>query len=97
MPSLTSGRGSRREPGHLLTRRVRDQSGREEAGGEWQEPGGVSELLREWPERGSAEGQAATESWRDHPGDPGDPEPDMRRPRKTQRDPAQKSGDLERK
>lgn len=40
--------------------------------------------------------RAATESWRDHPRDQGDPEPDMQRPRKTQRDPAQKSGDLER-
>ena len=55
----------------------------------------MSELPRGWPERGSAEGRAATEYCRDHPRDLGDPELDMQRPRKTQRDPAQKSGDLE--
>ena len=98
-PPLTSGRGSWREPGRPPARRVRDQSCREGAGGEWQEPGGVSELPRGWPERGSTEGREATQSWRDDPRDrDADAERDAeagetrsqrcrdhRRPRETQR------------
>lgn len=98
-PPLTSGRGSWLEPGRPPARRVRDQSGREGAGGEWQEPGGVSELPRGWPERGSTEGRQGTESWRHDPRDrDADAERDAeagetrsqryrdhRRPRETQR------------